>query len=55
MAVMRSAARRARAPVAVALAEVVAVSQTPGTSRIAAVTMAAGPTWACIGMCEAIT
>jgi hypothetical protein len=32
-----------------------AVSQTPGTSRIAAATMAAGPVWACIGMCEAIT
>ena len=31
------------------------VSQTPGTSRTAAATMAAGPAWACIGMCEAIT
>jgi hypothetical protein len=32
-----------------------AVSQTPGTSQSAAVTMAAGPAWARIGMCEAIT
>src|SRR5512142_976599 len=32
-----------------------AVSQTPGTSRTAAVTTAAGPAWACTGMCEAIT
>jgi hypothetical protein len=32
-----------------------AVSQTPGTFRSAAVTMAAGPAWACTGMCEAIT
>jgi hypothetical protein len=32
-----------------------AVSETPGTSRSAAVTMAAGLASAWIGMCEAIT